>query len=111
MKPAGLTNRTIAWSRRIGSACHLTYRRRSRDGRLLATLAHRALGSRPWYNRGVATSGTGGQMAANPSDAPRHFYSLEEYFALENAGDARYEYWDGEIVCMSGSSLAHVQSA
>jgi len=48
-------------------------------------------------------------MAANPSDSPRHFYSLDEYFALENIGDARYEYWDGEIVCMSGASFAHVQ--
>jgi len=46
-------------------------------------------------------------MAANPSDAQRHFYSLDEYFALEHAGDARYEYWDGEIFCMSGGSLAH----
>jgi Uma2 family endonuclease len=46
-------------------------------------------------------------MAANPSDPPRHFYSLDEYFALEHAGDARYEYWDGDIFCMSGGSLAH----
>jgi Uma2 family endonuclease len=46
-------------------------------------------------------------MAANPSDPPRHFYSLDEYFALEHAGDARYEYWDGEIFCMSGGSIAH----
>jgi len=45
-------------------------------------------------------------MAANPKD-PRHFYTLEEYFALEHAGDARYEYWDGDIVCMSGGSYAH----
>jgi Uma2 family endonuclease len=46
-------------------------------------------------------------MAANPKDPPRHYYSLEEYFALEQAGDARYEYWDGDIVCMSGGSRAH----
>jgi len=26
---------------------------------------------------------------------------------LEHAGDARYEYWDGEIVCMSGGSRRH----
>lgn len=46
-------------------------------------------------------------MATNPKDAPRHYYSLEEYFALEQAGDARFEYWDGDIVCMTGGSRAH----
>jgi Uma2 family endonuclease len=46
-------------------------------------------------------------MAADPHDTPRHFYSLDEYFALEHAGDARYEYWDGDIVCMSGGTRAH----
>lgn len=48
-------------------------------------------------------------MATNPKDAPRHFYSLDEYFALEHAGDARYEYWDGEIICMSGGSKEHLR--
>ncbi|HZS49011.1 MAG TPA: Uma2 family endonuclease [Blastocatellia bacterium] len=46
-------------------------------------------------------------MAANPNETPRHYYSLDEYFALEHAGDARYEYWDGDIVCMSGGSQSH----
>lgn len=46
-------------------------------------------------------------MATDPKDVPRHHYSLEEYFALEQASDARFEYWDGEIVCMSGGSRAH----
>ena len=46
-------------------------------------------------------------MATNPKDVPQHYYSLEEYFALEKAGDARFEYWDGEIVCMSGGSRSH----
>jgi len=46
-------------------------------------------------------------MAADPHNTPRHFYSLDEYFALEHAGDARYEYWDGDIVCMSGGTEAH----
>lgn len=46
-------------------------------------------------------------MVTNPKDAPRPYYSLDEYFALEHAGDARYEYWDGDIVCMSGGSRAH----
>ncbi len=46
-------------------------------------------------------------MAANPKDLPQHYYSLDEYFALEHAGDARFEYWDGDIFCMSGGSRAH----
>lgn len=41
------------------------------------------------------------------SSYPKHYYTLEEYFALELVGDARYEYWDGDIVCMSGGSQAH----
>jgi Uma2 family endonuclease len=45
--------------------------------------------------------------ATNPKDVPRHYYSLNEYFALEQAGDARFEYWDGDIICMSGGSRAH----
>lgn len=48
-------------------------------------------------------------MAANLKDPPRHYYTLEEYFALERAGQARYEYWDGEIVCMSGGTEAHIR--
>jgi Uma2 family endonuclease len=50
-------------------------------------------------------------MAANPSDPPRRFFTLDEYFALEHAGDARYEYWDGNIMCMSGGSYAHSRIA
>ncbi|MFN7926894.1 MAG: Uma2 family endonuclease [Blastocatellia bacterium] len=46
-------------------------------------------------------------MVANLKDLPRHYYSLEEYFALEKVGEARYEYWDGEIVCMSGGTKQH----
>jgi Uma2 family endonuclease len=46
-------------------------------------------------------------MSADPEDTPRHYYSLDEYFALEHAGDARYEYWDGDIYCMSGGSREH----
>jgi Uma2 family endonuclease len=48
-------------------------------------------------------------LAANPIDRPRHFYTLEEYFALEHTGQARYEYWNGEIVCMSGGSRKHTR--
>ena len=46
-------------------------------------------------------------MATNPKDVTQHYYSLEEYFALEDASDARFEYWDGDILCMSGGSRAH----
>src|SRR5437660_7201886 len=48
-------------------------------------------------------------MVAELKDTPRHFYSLDEYFALEHASDARFEYWDGDIVCVSGGSEAHYQ--
>ncbi len=46
-------------------------------------------------------------MAANLKPFPHHSYTLEEYFALERVGEARYEYWDGDILCMSGGSLQH----
>ncbi|KAF0241401.1 MAG: hypothetical protein FD167_4014 [bacterium] len=42
-------------------------------------------------------------MSANP----KHYYTIDEYFALEKVGDARYEYWDGDIVCMSGGTEIH----
>src|SRR5215813_3959553 len=45
-------------------------------------------------------------MAANRDNEPQHYFTLDEYFALEHAGNARYEYWDGDIVCMSGGSRA-----
>jgi Uma2 family endonuclease len=48
-------------------------------------------------------------MSANLKEHPRHYFSLDEYFALEDASDARFEYWDGDIVCMSGGSRAHGQ--
>jgi Uma2 family endonuclease len=40
---------------------------------------------------------------------PQHRYTLEEYFALEQASEIRYEYWQGEVFAMSGASPAHVQ--
>ena len=46
-------------------------------------------------------------MAANPINVSGHYFSLDEYFALENASDARFEYWDGDIICVSGGSRAH----
>ncbi len=46
-------------------------------------------------------------MVANLKHLPRPHYTLEEYFALEKAGEARYEYWDGDIMCMSGGTPKH----
>jgi Uma2 family endonuclease len=47
-------------------------------------------------------------MAVNPRNSfPAHRYTRDEYFALERVGEARYEYWDGEIVCMSGGTEEH----
>ncbi|MBX7220628.1 MAG: Uma2 family endonuclease [Blastocatellia bacterium] len=43
-------------------------------------------------------------MSVNPQ--PLHF-TLDEYFALEQVSEKRFEYWDGEIVCMSGGSKWH----
>jgi Uma2 family endonuclease len=40
---------------------------------------------------------------------PQRRYTLEEYFALEQASEAKYEYWQGEVYAMSGASPAHVQ--
>lgn len=40
-----------------------------------------------------------------------NWFSLEEYFALERASDRRFEYRDGEIVCMSGGTRAHAAIA
>jgi Uma2 family endonuclease len=38
-----------------------------------------------------------------------HFYSIEEYFALEETADYRSEYRDGEIIPMTGGSINHNQ--
>lgn len=46
-------------------------------------------------------------MATNRKDMPQHYFTLEEYFALEQASEARWEYWDGELVCMSGGKQQH----
>ena len=48
-------------------------------------------------------------MVADLQDLPRRHYTLEEYFALERVGEARYEYWDGDILCMSGGSIRHAR--
>jgi len=46
-------------------------------------------------------------MATRLKDLPPYRHTLEEYFALERVGEARYEYWDGEILCMSGGTERH----
>lgn len=35
------------------------------------------------------------------------FYTMAEYLELEKSSDERYEYWDGQVFCMSGGSQAH----
>ena len=44
-------------------------------------------------------------MAANPERR----YTLEEYFELERKSEERFEFWGGEIFCMSGVSPEHDQ--
>ena len=46
-------------------------------------------------------------MAAQHKDFPHHYFTLEEYFALERVSEARFEYWDGDILCVSGGSVRH----
>jgi Uma2 family endonuclease len=42
-------------------------------------------------------------MAANPERR----YTLEEYLELDRTSEERFEFWDGEIFCMSGASAEH----
>ena len=42
-------------------------------------------------------------MAANLKQR----YTLEEYFELERTSEERFEFWDGEVFCMSDASAAH----
>ncbi len=46
-------------------------------------------------------------MVANLKEPYRPFYTLEEYFLLETGSDRRFEYWDGDIRCMSGGTKQH----
>ncbi|MGA9997327.1 MAG: Uma2 family endonuclease, partial [Pyrinomonadaceae bacterium] len=41
------------------------------------------------------------------SSAPQHHYTLEEYFALELESEIKYEYWNGEVLAVSGVSPTH----
>lgn len=40
-------------------------------------------------------------------NAPFHYFTLEEYFALERVGQRRYEYWEGNIFCLQGLRPEH----
>ena len=42
-------------------------------------------------------------MAANPELR----YTLEEYLELERTSEERFEFWNGEVFCMSGASPEH----
>jgi Uma2 family endonuclease len=44
-------------------------------------------------------------MAANPERR----YTLEEYLKLDLTSEERWEFWDGEVFCMSGGSRDHDQ--
>ena len=35
------------------------------------------------------------------------YYTLEDYFVLERGSERRFEYWDGQIFCMSGGKKQH----
>jgi Uma2 family endonuclease len=47
-------------------------------------------------------------MVALPTDHHGQF-TVEEYFALEAASETRHEYYEGEIIAMSGARRNHVQ--
>jgi Uma2 family endonuclease len=46
-------------------------------------------------------------MVASYVELPRPRHTLEEYFALLEASDKRWEFWDGELLCMAGGSPHH----
>jgi Uma2 family endonuclease len=46
------------------------------------------------------------------STAPQsNWFTLDEYFALERASERRFEFRDGEVVCMSGGRREHAAIA
>jgi Uma2 family endonuclease len=50
-------------------------------------------------------------MVAHYLELPKPKHTLEEYFGMLEASDKRWEYWDGEFLCMSGGSPAHAMIA
>lgn len=60
------------------------------------------------YRSGVEPFPKPRPVSAQPqSPFPVPYVSLEEYFRLEAASEKRYEYWRGQVVCMSGGGHAH----
>lgn len=41
------------------------------------------------------------------SAIPKRRYTLEEYFELDKSSEERYEFFDGEVVAMTGARLSH----
>lgn len=41
------------------------------------------------------------------SQPARKTYTFEEYLALEQSEGIRYEYWDGEVIAMAGTTKRH----
>ncbi len=46
-------------------------------------------------------------MSAKLQEVPRFVHTLEEYFAMLQASERRWEFWDGEFICMAGGSPEH----
>lgn len=46
-------------------------------------------------------------MSAKLQEVFRFEHTLEEYFAMLQASERRWEFWDGEFVCMAGASPEH----
>jgi Uma2 family endonuclease len=44
------------------------------------------------------------------STQPQRHFTLEEYFALEHASEVKYEYWQRDVLAMSGASPVHLRS-
>jgi Uma2 family endonuclease len=47
--------------------------------------------------------------ACEMSTQPQRHFTLEEYFALEHASEVKYEYWQGDVLAISGASPTHIQ--
>lgn len=39
--------------------------------------------------------------------APRHHYTLDDYFAVEEGSPLKHEYWRGSILAMAGGTIGH----
>ncbi len=46
-------------------------------------------------------------MLAEYFALPKTKHTLTEYFALLAASDRRWEFWDGELICVTGASATH----